>query len=278
MASPQVENGHVRIANEIVEQLARVNLSKYEWRELWAVLRKTWGWRKKSDSVPLTQIAEMTGLRQPHVSRAKASLLSKHILFEEDGKIGFQKNYELWTVKGFVHTNSGIRSHTDSGIKTAESHTNSGRSHTNSGINPIPELGDSKEKKATNKSNTTQSDTVRHSPNPLSKDIVAFDNFWQLYPRKVGKGAAKKVWAKLKPDDALVQRILEAVSEQRDSVQWARDGGQYIPHPATWLSQERWDDELELLYHDPTPEEADAFFARRKAENDSVVKARTKLA
>ena len=136
-------------------------------------------------------------------------------------------------------------------------------------------------KKAKSDTKSDQSDTSPTGPtqaeaeaeaykphSPLSEDIVAFDKFWQLYPRKVGKGAAKKAWARLNPDDDLVRRILEAVSEQRDSVQWARDGGQYIPHPTTWLNQERWEDELEPLYHDPTAEEADAFFARRKAENE----------
>ncbi|MHC4623379.1 MAG: replication protein [Planctomycetota bacterium] len=149
MANPQAENGHVKIANEIVQQLARVNLPAYEWRVLWAVLRKTWGWRKKADAVPLSQIVQMTGLRQPHVSRAKASLLKKQILFEQAGKVGFQKNYELWTAKGFIYTNSGMKTHTDSGIKTTESYTDSGLSHTDSGINPIPNQGDSKATKAT---------------------------------------------------------------------------------------------------------------------------------
>ncbi|MHC4538304.1 MAG: replication protein [Planctomycetota bacterium] len=149
MASPQAENGHLRIANEIVKQLAKLNLPAYEWRLLWAVLLKTWAWRKKCDLVPISQIVEMTGLRQPHASRAKASLLKKRILFEQAGKLGFQKDYELWAVEGFAYTNSGMSRHTDSGMKTAKSYTNSGTGHTDSGMKSIPIQGDSKEKKAT---------------------------------------------------------------------------------------------------------------------------------
>lgn len=70
-----------------------------------------------------------------------------------------------------------------------------------------------------------------------------FEEFWKLYPRKVGKGAARKAWTKLKPGPGLCERILEAVECQRDWPQWRKDGGQFIPHPATWLHQERWQDQ-----------------------------------
>lgn len=70
----------------------------------------------------------------------------------------------------------------------------------------------------------------------------SFDRFWSAYPRKVGKGEARKAFAKIKgvPVDTMIQ----AVEKQKQSTQWQRDGGQYIPHPATWLNQERWEDEV----------------------------------
>lgn len=70
-----------------------------------------------------------------------------------------------------------------------------------------------------------------------------FDTFWQAYPRKVGKQPALKVWLKLAPDDELFSAILEALKWQRVQPQWRKDGGQYVPHPVTWLRQGRWDDE-----------------------------------
>ena len=107
MASPQRENGHVDIANEIVEQLARVNLCAYEWRVLWAVLRKTWGWQKKLDRIAVSQIVSMTGLRKQHASRARRSLLAKKVLIEQGEGIGFNKDYEQWEFKGLSVTNRG---------------------------------------------------------------------------------------------------------------------------------------------------------------------------
>jgi phage repressor protein C with HTH and peptisase S24 domain len=66
--------------------------------------------------------------------------------------------------------------------------------------------------------------------------------FWAAYPRKVGKVAALKAWdrAKNRPSTA---DILAAIEAQKSSEQWMKDGGQYIPNPATWLNQGRWDDQ-----------------------------------
>lgn len=77
-----------------------------------------------------------------------------------------------------------------------------------------------------------------------------FELFWKAYPKKVGKGAAEKSFGKFKPDDALTERMLRAIEAQRSTRQW-KEG--YIPNPATWLNQRRWEDEVEtdLPFSDP---------------------------
>lgn len=72
-----------------------------------------------------------------------------------------------------------------------------------------------------------------------------FVKFWKAYPRKVGKGAAEKAFAKHKPDSTLVNKMVEAVNVQKRTEQWQRERGKFIPHPATWLNQRRWEDEPE---------------------------------
>ncbi|MFA7087291.1 MAG: hypothetical protein WC145_11550, partial [Aliarcobacter sp.] len=71
-----------------------------------------------------------------------------------------------------------------------------------------------------------------------------FDQFWAIYPRKVGKQAVFKIWTKLNPDKDLFGKILQAVEKHKQSEQWTKDNGQFIPNPSTWLNQGRWDDEL----------------------------------
>lgn len=76
-----------------------------------------------------------------------------------------------------------------------------------------------------------------------------FDKFWTEYPRKVAKVKAKKTWESLKPTDGVFEDIMRALHRQKQSEQWRKDGGQYIPHPTTWLNQRRWEDEMEDLTH-----------------------------
>ncbi|MFW9595804.1 MAG: helix-turn-helix domain-containing protein [Macromonas sp.] len=88
----------------------------------------------------------------------------------------------------------------------------------------------------------------KHSPKPpatpgAERDSSAsFAAFWKHYPKKVGKDAAEKAWArKVKADD--VEAVMDALDKQRSSEQWTQDGGRFIPNPATWLNQGRWKDE-----------------------------------
>lgn len=79
-----------------------------------------------------------------------------------------------------------------------------------------------------------------------SRDDLAepFRLFWQGYPRKVSKTEAEKAYRKLKPDAALQATLLAAVALQAKSQEWTKDGGQFVPHAATWLNQRRWEDQL----------------------------------
>lgn len=81
---------------------------------------------------------------------------------------------------------------------------------------------------------------------PKGAEVVGFDEFWKAYPKKVAKPAAIKAWAKLSPNDETFRKILESVKTQAASPDWIKDGGQYIPHPATYLNGRRWEDLFEL--------------------------------
>jgi hypothetical protein len=71
-----------------------------------------------------------------------------------------------------------------------------------------------------------------------------FEEFWEAYPRKTGKGAAEKAYEKIKPSKELHETMIRAVRSAALSRQWKKDGGQFIPYPATWLNQKRWEDEI----------------------------------
>lgn len=77
-----------------------------------------------------------------------------------------------------------------------------------------------------------------------------FKGFWTAYPRKVKKALALRAWLKLSPDQALVEQILAAVKAQAASPDWAAENGRYIPHPANWLRDRGWEDEVPAATHD----------------------------
>lgn len=87
---------------------------------------------------------------------------------------------------------------------------------------------------------------ARAKPEPLHERAAlrtSFDAFWAAYPKRVAKPEAFKAWLKLKPDAALQQIIAIALARQRESEEWRREQGQFIPYPATYLRARRWEDE-----------------------------------
>lgn len=70
-----------------------------------------------------------------------------------------------------------------------------------------------------------------------------FAEFWKLYPKKVGKDAAWRSWQKRRPDADLTSTMLGTLAWQKQTDNWIREGGRFVPNPATWLNQGRWEDE-----------------------------------
>jgi len=100
MANPQAENGHIDVAHEIAEALCRINLSAYESRVVWFVLRKTYGWHKKMDRISYSQFEEATGIHRRHLGPTIKGLINRDIITcSGNGRLlqyGLQKDYEKW--------------------------------------------------------------------------------------------------------------------------------------------------------------------------------------
>ena len=92
------------------------------------------------------------------------------------------------------------------------------------------------------KDNELNNRDINISCSKEEKNESIFESFWKVYPRKVGKEKCRNWFKSHKPNEELVQKMIEAVEEQKKSKQWSDP--QYIPHPYTWLNQGRWEDEL----------------------------------
>jgi hypothetical protein len=75
----------------------------------------------------------------------------------------------------------------------------------------------------------------------MSQD--SFDRFWAAFPRRVAKQAAQRAWTEINPPAALEEIMIVALQWQSRQPAWTKDGGAYVPHPATWLRGRRWEDE-----------------------------------
>ncbi len=80
-----------------------------------------------------------------------------------------------------------------------------------------------------------------------------FEKFWQAYPNKKARAECLRVWNSptgkfgqildgQKPDEKLVDIMIEAINWQKQTDGWKKDKGKFIPHPTTWLNQGRWMD------------------------------------
>jgi Helix-turn-helix domain len=95
-----------------------------------------------------------------------------------------------------------------------------------------------------------------------------FDEFWLACPRKAGKGAARKAYAKavnlIGGSDAHFT-LMSALA--RIKPEWAKRSKEHVPHPATWLNEERWEDGETVQDIPAGPMSREQFEAWRRSAN-----------
>lgn len=100
--NPQVENGHRRIANDVLQALLKQGMTGSEWAVCMAVIDKTYGFQKLSDLISYGQLTVMTNFNRQTVIDAVKSLKLRHILVVNQGRlvneILFNKHYDTWVV------------------------------------------------------------------------------------------------------------------------------------------------------------------------------------
>jgi len=91
--------------------------------------------------------------------------------------------------------------------------------------------------------------TADHNPSinikqPPERNLVSnFEKFWKAYPKKRSKDQARKAFSKRRPNEHLLEKIIQVIEQAKQSVEWQKDAGRFIPYPATWLNAAGWEDE-----------------------------------
>lgn len=98
--TPQLENGYLRIANELYEQIMLANFSKRELLVVLAIIRETYGYGRKSHRISGTQVGRMTGIPREHAARTIACLVRREVVLNQPhtgyNVLGLNKNYHQW--------------------------------------------------------------------------------------------------------------------------------------------------------------------------------------
>ena len=101
-ANPQLENGYLKIANELWEALCKVVLNSSEQRALWGIIRYTYGWNAKQAPVSIGQLSTLCGTSKRTIQRGLKSLEGRNIIIRERTSagrpsiLGINKHYTDW--------------------------------------------------------------------------------------------------------------------------------------------------------------------------------------
>jgi uncharacterized protein YdaU (DUF1376 family) len=113
--------------------------------------------------------------------------------------------------------------------------------HYKAKVEQASRAGKASAERRSNGRSTDVQPTNNHKPITNNQEYIdRFDIFWKQYPRKVARPNALKSWLKIKPDDVVLKKMLDAINHQ----QLPSKEIQFVPHPATWLNAERWNDEI----------------------------------
>ena len=255
MANPQKENGFIQIANEIVDALCKCHPGGSEGQVLWAIIRKTYGWKKLADKISYDNLMKITGLSRRSVVYAIKNLEYKNMIVVQRSKTGLlndvnlislQKDYDKWVLQEIDGSARKCPSYKATIQKQKYNYKLRGSARNGSSArngqkvvqeidNNLPFLAPTKE---------TIKEKQKKSVFSYSSD---FETFWKNYPKKSGsKKTAYDNWNKLNGDKPEIETILKAIQTQKDWRHNARDGD-FRPEwkdPERWIKGRMWEAEV----------------------------------
>lgn len=286
MSTPQLEDGFIRIANELFEAILGFGFSHREQSVLLSIIRKTYGYGKKEDDLSASQIGDLCCVPRNHVTTTLIALAQRNVINKRPGRFGtivsIQKDHRKWisaeqlksapacteSVQGCPNSvqgcpESGLVPNQDRGSPETGQVDSPKSGHTKDNLpkdnhqkksSCAPAAGEQEE------TETVDGDAVATGkPQRRTADQVQarFERFYEAYPRKRSRNDAVKAFTKLNPDDALLEQILASLEQVKASGEWSDP--KFIPYPASWLNAAGWLDEVQATYSADEVAVIDAF-------------------
>ncbi|HBF42323.1 MAG TPA: hypothetical protein DDW42_01595 [Desulfobacteraceae bacterium] len=273
-ASPQCEDGFIMIAMELFDALIAIRIPGEQRQVLDFIIRKTYGFKKKADAIPLSQFVTATGIQKAHIHRAIRGLISRQIIYSAkrgtfDATIyRINKDYTKWIKvpkKALVpkKAQKGAEKGTEKVPKKATSKDNTkDNSQKKKDISAFPQKTGEK---------TVESDRfylTKKKRKLKGFKLESFELFWQTFDWKRDKANAADAWYDIQSltKELLHKHILPGARRYRDARPAIIESKHTPKWAQGWISSRRWEDEK---YED----EKDGLneFLRRHGETEKVV-------
>lgn len=193
MASPQLEQGYTRIANELLDALCKLKVSQNKFRIILFIIRNTYGYQRKEAPMSLSYIGTALNIKRHHVmddlaelEEAKIITIQKHSGITPQ-VISLNKNYNEWVLPKQV---------------------------------TVPQTGNTTVPQTGNTTVTCTGNQIKKTlKKTLKKDILLipsfFDDLWQAYPNKKGRNKiSKKAYKEI--EEAGEARMVKAIENLKE--------------------------------------------------------------
>lgn len=235
---PQLEDGHIRIANELFDAILGFGFSGRQMTVLLSVARKTYGYRKKQDDVSASQLGAICGIQRNHVTETLKQLEAMKVVSMSRGDYGMlisiNKHYKTW-IKKSSSPKSGLVPNRDA-------------TSPKSGLKVVPNRDRSIVPNRDTQKTTFQKTTPKDNPNiARSDDRAAFGEFWDAFGYKNGKAKAEAAFiALLKSADdrsSTLDAVMAGAKKEAARRPHLLARGATPMYAQGWLTQRRFDDE-----------------------------------
>lgn len=259
---PQLEDGHIRIANELYDAILSKLTSYRHTKVVLAILRKTYGYRKKEDDITISQLAEITGIHRNNVGTAMKELEAMRVINPVRAGahglvVGINKHHNEWgsdVVKPRGHGKPAIKL-IDHGTGNQNVASKQSKRCTDA-INLI-ETGNQNVAHNIQPQKTTPKDNPKNIAR--SDDRAAFGEFWDAFSYKNGRAKAEKAFVALltasADREATLSAVMTAARKEAARRPFLVAKGATPMYAQGWLTQRRFEDESLLVWGEYTDEQ-----------------------
>lgn len=218
------EPNFLQVPNVVIDELMP-EMSDAAFKLYMLILRKTRGWWKDQDSISLTQFETLSKKSRPTVIKCINELIELGLIVELPPTI-YGNTYAINTA--FDISGIKLKFPSKKFLLVKNFYYPSKKILLPLVKNFYPQ-------------NTLSKNTKSKDTNLRAEQ---FEIFWKAYPNKKDKKRAEQKFHKIDFKKNPFEKIIAFLEKQKQSFDWQKENGRYVPMASTWIHGERWNDEI----------------------------------